>query len=78
MKERDEDLTREPEMVRAYRDTWTLGTHSYLAYWEIDWLPRRNSWLDRWSVRAKSATKTYTASAPCSMRSSALATSSSQ
>jgi adenine-specific DNA-methyltransferase len=30
--ERDQDLTREPEMVRAYRDTWTLGVHSYLAY----------------------------------------------
>jgi len=29
---RDEDLTREPEMVRAYRDTWELGTHSYLTY----------------------------------------------
>lgn len=26
------DLTREPEMVKAYRDTWTLGVHSYLAY----------------------------------------------
>jgi adenine-specific DNA-methyltransferase len=26
------DLTREPEMVRAYRDTWTLGVHSYLSY----------------------------------------------
>jgi adenine-specific DNA-methyltransferase len=32
VKDRDQDLTREPEMVRAYRDTWTLGTHSYLAY----------------------------------------------
>ena len=29
---RDRDLTREPEMVKAYRDTWTLGVHSYLAY----------------------------------------------
>ena len=29
---RDEDLTREPEMVRAYRDTWHLGQHSYLQY----------------------------------------------
>lgn len=29
---KDEDLTREPEMIRAYRDTWTLGVHSYLAY----------------------------------------------
>jgi len=26
------DLTREPEVVKAYRDTWTLGTHSYLTY----------------------------------------------
>jgi len=32
VKDRDQDLTREPEMVRAYRDTWTLGTHSYLSY----------------------------------------------
>jgi adenine-specific DNA-methyltransferase len=30
--EKDSDLTREPEMVRAYRDTWRLGVHSYLAY----------------------------------------------
>ena len=30
--DRDADLTREPEMVKAYRDTWTLGVHSYLAY----------------------------------------------
>jgi adenine-specific DNA-methyltransferase len=28
----DEDMTREPEMVKAYRDTWELGIHSYLAY----------------------------------------------
>src|SRR5579864_6444247 len=28
----DEDLTREPEMVKAYRDTWDLGLHSYLTY----------------------------------------------
>jgi adenine-specific DNA-methyltransferase len=30
--DREVDLTREPEMVRAYRDTWRLGVHSYLAY----------------------------------------------
>jgi adenine-specific DNA-methyltransferase len=30
--DREKDLTREPETVKAYRDTWTLGTHSYLAY----------------------------------------------
>lgn len=28
----DKDFTREPEMVRAYRDTWKLGLHSYLTY----------------------------------------------
>lgn len=28
----DQDFTREPEMVQAYRDTWELGLHSYLAY----------------------------------------------
>ena len=28
----DSDLTREPEMVQAYRDTWELGLHSYLTY----------------------------------------------
>jgi len=28
----DEDMTREPEMVKAYRDTWELGLHTYLTY----------------------------------------------
>lgn len=28
----DQELTREPEMVKAYRDTWELGLHSYLSY----------------------------------------------
>jgi adenine-specific DNA-methyltransferase len=28
----DADLTREPEMVKAYRDTWEVGVHSYLTY----------------------------------------------
>src|SRR5450759_2127523 len=27
-----EDATREPEQIRAFRDTWKLGVHSYLAY----------------------------------------------
>jgi len=29
---RAEDATRQPEQVRAFRDTWKLGIHSYLAY----------------------------------------------
>ena len=32
VKDRKQDLTREQEQIRAYRDTWTLGVHSYLAY----------------------------------------------
>lgn len=29
---KDEDLTQEPEMIRAFRDTWELKIHSYLTY----------------------------------------------
>nr|WP_250476213.1 site-specific DNA-methyltransferase [Caballeronia sp. INML1] len=29
---KDNEMTREPEMVKAYRDTWELGLHSYLTY----------------------------------------------
>lgn len=32
VRDKEIDLTREPEMIKAYRDTWTLGVHSYLAY----------------------------------------------
>jgi adenine-specific DNA-methyltransferase len=28
---KDEDLTQEPEMIKAFRDTWELGIHSYLT-----------------------------------------------
>jgi len=30
---KSEDLTRQPEQIRAFRDTWELGIHSYLSYW---------------------------------------------
>jgi len=29
---KDTDVTRQPEQVKAFRDTWELGIHSYLAY----------------------------------------------
>ena len=29
---KDEDLTQEPETLKAFRDTWELGIHSYLTY----------------------------------------------
>ena len=33
VKDRDDaSLTREPEMIQAYRDTWVDGVHSYLTY----------------------------------------------
>ena len=32
VKDKEGNLTREREQIKAYRDTWTLGVHSYLAY----------------------------------------------
>ena len=29
---RDEDLSQGPETIKAFRDTWELGVHSYLSY----------------------------------------------
>src|SRR5262249_42200414 len=29
---RDEEMTQEDEMIRAFRDTWELGINSYLTY----------------------------------------------
>lgn len=29
---KDDHLSTEPEMIRAFRDTWELGIHSYLSY----------------------------------------------
>lgn len=31
-RENEHALTREPEQIQAYRDTWELGVHSYLTY----------------------------------------------
>ncbi|MCB1811997.1 MAG: site-specific DNA-methyltransferase [Candidatus Competibacteraceae bacterium] len=50
VKDRDDDLTREPEMIKAYRDTWTLGVHSYLAYLKQRLLVARELLTDSGSV----------------------------
>jgi adenine-specific DNA-methyltransferase len=50
VKDKDEDLTREPEMIRAYRDTWTLGVHSYLAYLKQRLLLARELLTDSGSI----------------------------
>ncbi len=46
----DEALTREPEMVKAYRDTWELGLHSYLTYLRDRLLLARELLTDSGSV----------------------------
>ena len=40
---KDQDLTQEPETIKAFRDTWELGIHSYLSYLRDRLLLARNS-----------------------------------
>jgi len=47
---KDEDLTQEPEMVKAFRDTWELGIHSYLSYLRDRLLLARELLTDSGSV----------------------------
>jgi adenine-specific DNA-methyltransferase len=46
----DAQMTREPEMVKAYRDTWELGLHSYLTYLRDRLLVARELLTPRGSV----------------------------
>ena len=46
----DADLTTEPEQVRAFRDTWELGIHSYLTYLRDRLLLAREMLTDSGSV----------------------------
>ncbi len=32
VRDKDEDIPAEPEMIQAFRDTWELGIHSYLTH----------------------------------------------
>jgi adenine-specific DNA-methyltransferase len=47
---KDEDLTQEPEMIKAFRDTWELGIHSYLSYLRDRLLIARELLTDSGSV----------------------------
>jgi len=47
---KDEDLTAEPEMVKAFRDTWELGIHSYLSYLRDRFLLARELLHDSGSI----------------------------
>jgi adenine-specific DNA-methyltransferase len=44
------DLTRQPEQIRAFRDTWELGIHSYLAYLRDRFVLARDLLTDSGSV----------------------------
>ncbi len=47
---KDNDLTQEPEMIKAFRDTWELGIHSYLTYLRDRLLLTRNLLTESGSV----------------------------
>ncbi len=47
---KDEDLTQEPEMIKAFRDTWELGIHSYLTYLRDRLLLARDLLADSGSI----------------------------
>ena len=46
----DADLTQEPEMIKAFRDTWELGIHSYLTYLRDRLMLARESLTESGSV----------------------------
>lgn len=58
VKDRETDLTREPEMVKAYRDTWKLGVHSYLAYLRDRLIVAKELLTDRGSIFFRSVMRT--------------------
>lgn len=47
---KDEDLSQEPETIKAFRDTWELGIHSYLTYLRNRLLLARELLADTGSV----------------------------
>lgn len=47
---KDADLSQEPEMITAFRDTWELGIHSYLTYLRNRLLIVRELLSDKGSV----------------------------
>jgi len=46
----DDFMTREPEMVQAYRDTWEIGIHSYLTYLRDRFLIARELLIESGSI----------------------------
>src|SRR5271155_2366087 len=50
VKDQADSLTREPEMIRAFRDTWHDGIHSYLSYLRDRLIVARELLGDRGSI----------------------------
>ena len=67
-----EDATRQPEQVRAFRDTWELGIHSYLTYLRDRLVVARELLTETGlASSSRSATRTCTSSDACWTRCSA-------
>jgi len=47
---RTDDLTRQPEQIKAFRDTWELGIHSYLSYLRDRFIVARELLTDSGSI----------------------------
>jgi adenine-specific DNA-methyltransferase len=56
----DAHMSREPEMVKAYRDTWELGLHSYLTYLRDRLLVARELLTQKGACSSRSRTRTCT------------------
>jgi adenine-specific DNA-methyltransferase len=63
-----EDASRQPEQVRAFRDTWKLGIHSYLAYLRDRLAVARDLLTETAPSSSRSAMRTSTSSAASWMR----------
>ena len=55
-------ITREPEQVKAFRDTWRDGIHSYLTYLRDRFMVARDLLTDPAPSSCKSGTKMSTVS----------------
>lgn len=50
VKDNDQNVSGEPEMIKAFRDTWELGIHSYLSYLRDRLVPARELLSESGSV----------------------------
>ena len=57
-------VTREPEQVKAFRDTWRDGIHSYLSYLRDRLTVARTCWPTPAPSSSRSATRTSTGCGP--------------